>query len=502
MAPLPPLDEHGLPTRPARPPIVPPRSYARASAPVVPPKPPAYESEPRSSLLDAVPATSFFAAPKPKQPVKAVELKDHVMDFQEDPPEAHEAPMEGLKLKSANPWKSPAWSPASVCLPGAAPLLPRPQLSTAIVPYGVPVPPLNPHDAISSGPSSSYGSVGWITPKVFALAGDGGGIAGVWEDSLWDFKITASTDPKVLPMGEFPPRHARAPKAQPEEDAVASAASNEDESTMSGAEPLVEGAETKPSAVEREARVKSVTQEELDSVRPHPNAFWSRSTRSWVIFTPVEPDRPPPHSLNPDQRRHHFWRVKADSVAPSAIALLPPFAPANPKQLSAASNFDDADLELRALTRLFSSRGGPHFAYSDAHYFPTVIPQKLWDRFDESRGEPRPGDKSRHVALLATWAVVWRYGPLFGVRADQTGRSTRCSSKARHARSLPRALDSPSACRGTQSRKICSSACLARPTLRPKRAGSSARSPRSTTLPRRDDSIDADCSDAGSRSVS
>lgn len=224
---------------------------------------------------------------------------------------------------------------------------------------------------------------GWTTSKLLAMEHEGGGIEGIWPHGVLDYKILPYLEGIPAP-GTF----------------------------VAGARVQSMDAEGNPieGVSEEQPRFKTITKEELDAVRPHPDAYFSRLTHSWVIFTPILPNAPPPSaSSGLPSNRPHLWRIVPESITPASVNLGPIFPPARPDLLSPRSSIDESDLEIKNLTRLSSSKSPPlHFAYSLEKGIPSVIPANLWAAFDEARGEPLPQDSGRPAALAAAWSSVWR----------------------------------------------------------------------------------------------
>ena len=224
---------------------------------------------------------------------------------------------------------------------------------------------------------------GWTTSKLLAMKDEGGGVEGIWLHGVLDYHYLPF--PEVIPgLGSIVLD--RGPRAAEQQDIA-----------VEGAEPV------------ELPTVRTITQEELDAARPHPDAFFSRVTYSWVIFTSILPNAALPvitSQLSPD--RPHLWRIVPDSIPPEAVNLGPIFPPANPSLLSPKSGVDEADLEVKNFTRLSSSKSTQHFAYSLESGIPTVIPLNLWKAFEQARSEPLPGDNGKVAALAQSWSAVWR----------------------------------------------------------------------------------------------
>lgn len=345
--------------------------------------------------MDAVPAASFFssspaAASAPRQPkkiaVKSVHTTPYVVVSDEDEvDELMEDSLEPIPLKKhPRPFRpDEAWKehvyPASQYSDDTVRNIAS--SSKFVKPYSPPPPKV-------VDPEGG----GWTTSKLLAMKDEGGGIEGIWPHGVVDFKVLPY--PAGMPApGTFLP----SPRVQ---------------SLDEQGNPIEGVSEEQPP-------LKTMTKEEFDVVRPHPDAFFSRSTYSWVVLTPILPNAPPPvASSNLPANRPHLWRVVPDVVTPASVSLGPIFPPARPDLLSPRSSIDESDLEIRNLSRLSSSKSPPlHFAYSLEKGIPTVIPFALWTAFEKARSDPLPQDSGRPAALAASWAAVWRSVVLTSLRS-------------------------------------------------------------------------------------
>lgn len=338
--------------------------------------------------MDAVPAASFFnstPAPEPRKkiPVKSAAPVYIAVSDKEEEDELMEETVEPIQLKRSahrmlpgeESWRETAYQPYQ---PSDAASRNIASSSKLIKSYSPP----------SAPPELPVGG-GWTTSKLLAMQHEGGGIEGIWKSGVADFQILPYSDALPAPgtLVQVKRMNPPTPEDAEEQDIII--------------EELEE---------EGPKMLATITQLEMDAVRPHTDAFFSRSTYSWVIFTRLLPNSPPaPVSSDLPSNRPHLWRIVPDSVSPESVGLGPIFAPANPAILSANSSVDEADLHVRNFHRLCSAKAPIHFAYSLEGAIPTVIPIKLWKAFEELRSEPIPGDKGKNGALASAWSAVWRY---------------------------------------------------------------------------------------------
>lgn len=265
---------------------------------------------------------------------------------------------------------------------------------------------------------------GWIATKVVTMGGGGvdQGRPGIYSTSLWEFEIfdtpsgegaTKTKDLPYRPMGDWLVESPKINGSGEKEVEVGGTRSRSstlellDDVTMDSindvlVQPLSSNStSTTPKKIPKHSRTP--TREELDLIRPHPNAYFSRTENSWMVFAPA----PIPTTFI-DNSHVELWRTVQNSlVKASELGIQPPPEPASPDLLDSEFNVEEWSANRPSLMKLVSTKGKEVY-YSRIDYYPAVIPKDLWEEFVKLRqSQPTPG-QSETQALFDSVYTIWR----------------------------------------------------------------------------------------------
>jgi hypothetical protein len=360
-------------------------------------------------LMDAVPSKSFFSTstssttnsnireiPKSKQPVKrsVMNLKprivdDHETEDEEEIDELDSSPT--INQKNRNTYTTSSTRTTSI--PIARPLT-TPITSTTT--DWTAKPTFQSDTSMNATQNETltrpFGP-GHLTPKVLALFKEKGGYSGIWQTAVWDFKILDPDQNKYPAYGTLPPLISVATATNGNDTITTST------TTTAPTDEMIEAMEMS------NPRHRTTTIEELQTIRPHPNAFYSRGNSSWAVFTPIS-HQPVLSWSGLSSDRPHMWRV-VGQIRPESLNIIRPIDPARPT-LSEWHTTNAFNTTLDDLTEIRSSKGDVNsIAYSSLDFIPTIIPKPLWEAFSRARSQPLPG-QSVDVNAVNSWKVLWR----------------------------------------------------------------------------------------------
>ncbi|KAK4055088.1 ubiquitin-specific protease ubp2 [Microbotryomycetes sp. JL201] len=280
--------------------------------------------------------------------------------------------------------------------------------------------PANISDAVSSrerGEDSFHGlyDVGWTALKIVDPAVSWHEKGGIWENTtLWDFDVGPTPRGDKYPdMGSFVARGSLDVKPN------GGAASTETESAS-----IRQPAETDLIDLDGDAEAQAtdkllrsemqtrkgystITKDELDAVRPHPDMYFCRKTMSWVLFSRIKDS-----AIAPIRSQPTLWQRSrydcVDVVSKLQIPLPQPFDLAKPDDVGQPELFSPrpTDLHERFLYVLFSTRGAV-VTYSDVDFYPSVIPNALWTAFEKERREHPPLGASSQLSMYRAVNLIW-----------------------------------------------------------------------------------------------
>jgi hypothetical protein len=226
--------------------------------------------------------------------------------------------------------------------------------------------------------------VRWISAKVASLSH-----GGLWPNALYDYKIADTPELGYLAMGAWSDGFGNVVESVAGQDGMAV----DDDIITSSQE-------------EEDARVgyQTITREELDSIRPHPSAFYSRATSSWVIVVAL-PDQAT--RLSEPYVDVELWHRLDSPVLRPATEMGNPPAPASPGDLR-----EEYIPWLQAVppprfSRLDSTKGR-RVALSLEGSYPTVLPDSLMQRIAKSLNVGKEGPSKLYQAIM----FIFRYACL------------------------------------------------------------------------------------------
>lgn len=251
---------------------------------------------------------------------------------------------------------------------------------------------------------------GLITPKVVASDLKEGGSCGLWKDELYDFKIidtpwTGEPDSKYMEMGSWVPLDLDSRRRE-------GSASNADTSVEAPAEIKMDleneygSSDALHLAPKENGRYCTPTRQQIDSIRPHKDAFFSAATRSWVFFIPLEPTEPPSFAnFNPPPGSEELlpqtelWHISSNSISARSLNITPPPSPFSLPYPSIE--------EFSTSLEILESTRGKRVAYSYTSQYPGVIPSDVFQRLEEKRKEPVAGETALS-GFYGSVSLVWK----------------------------------------------------------------------------------------------
>ncbi|ORY90173.1 hypothetical protein BCR35DRAFT_299734 [Leucosporidium creatinivorum] len=300
----------------------------------------------------------------------------------------------------------------------------------------------------------------WTSPKIAATEQAPESVGGVWEKSTaWDFGVEKTPEGgKYMGMGETVVRRMGREEegAKKEEvgegegevkmemvteegqrkgegvDATEDSKMEEDVPVVVKQEdqPSVDGIKKSPSpsSAPRSTTYRTITPSELLTARPHPHLYYSHTTHSWALFSPLSPtslDYPPPKPpserfLPPSTTPVTTWfqlPLTSSQILPFLEPPIPePIPPANEQNLSQHSSYQADEATSAVLPdavtvlemNLPPSEGERRMvAYSVLEFYPTVVPREVWEGFGEERKkDPLPGVKAEE-AWYKSVGTIW-----------------------------------------------------------------------------------------------
>ncbi|GAA5891905.1 hypothetical protein JCM8208_002930 [Rhodotorula glutinis] len=336
-----------------------------------------------------------------------------------------------------------------------------------------PSPTSRPHQLLLEGPDATSGpdlpiqpTTWWTTPRLLAAPGEmGGGKVGVWDEVVWDFDVAATPvgeeinkELRYLAMGEWVSVEAeRSPSVEEHNVSVGASAADEPSSSSNGAsedtamtvgdsdadaaststadKPLPPVHLSSSSSPPPEVPPKpprgfyTVTLDDLEHARPHPNLYFCPRTFSWALFAPIR--RPPPPSSLDSSAAPLLWH-RADHCVPVHLERYfaerlvgeghlahpqRPVPPACPDAFSAqhdarteanGSTFAEACAAGRGLIEVRTASGEGAVAVGGTAFYPAMIPRALWERLMRERGDAPAVGKTADEARYEAARVIWR----------------------------------------------------------------------------------------------
>lgn len=309
----------------------------------------------------------------------------------------------------------------------------------------------------------------WTAPKVVELRGEKGGMGGMYATSMWDFEEVADTpageggkDSKYRAMGEWVTKESsmkraegalaltdqgqvamkeveqEEPKVEAQETDAAGPSSERRSSNASlGAaaarkedDVAIDDTRTSPSPTsppvpssKPERVFRTITRNELSTIRPHPNAYYSRATSSWIFFIPL-----PAKASSSRGGPELFRTLRQAEPKQHRHGVEPPPLPAVPAELSTDSKDDDGKSNKPRLHKLVGTEGH-RVVYSMDDFYPTVIPLEVLQRLAHERGKEPVAGQTKESAMLASMTVIWRYALRFALSTGTTRADERVDNQ-------------------------------------------------------------------------
>ena len=157
---------------------------------------------------------------------------------------------------------------------------------------------------------------------------------------------------------------------------------------------------TTASSTSRNRRIRIISREELDNVKPHKDAFFHPLTCSWTIFTCIAEGRKGPRG---EDDKYPLWEHRGQCISPTSATLRmkPP--------LGLGEDGEPDSLEaLEPVHLAHDISTGRQVVYSDLDWYPAVIPSDLATAFQQLKYQnPAPGE-SRELSAYMGWSALWK----------------------------------------------------------------------------------------------
>jgi hypothetical protein len=168
---------------------------------------------------------------------------------------------------------------------------------------------------------------------------------------------------------------------------------------------------------------KTITKDELDKIRPHPNLFFCRETASWCLFSKL-----PSTLLTTEAKTVQLWRFELmehyrEELRPHESihrALFEHLEPALPEPILPSDH-----LSLRTVPHhTFPPRNHPSLSwlklswaqsttnnrllFSTQEFYPSVLGKELWHSLLKTRGENPQIGQTPAQAEASSINLIWR----------------------------------------------------------------------------------------------
>lgn len=174
-----------------------------------------------------------------------------------------------------------------------------------------------------------------------------------------------------------------------------------------------EDTEMKQSLMNSNHSFRTITREELDLIKPHPNSYFSRTKNSWIIFSDQFPKSTSPYFINDDDDNNNnnnsleiFRTLRNQLFSPTLLNLSSRPEPVQPYNLDESILVPEWSSTRPSLMKLISTKG-KEILYSELDYYPAVIPDGLFKLLLEKRSEPTPNQTKLRAGIDSVY-TIWK----------------------------------------------------------------------------------------------